>query len=101
METTTLAARFLARRTNDTCPSWRAPMVGTSATVAFRLRRLSRVRRRAGTVRATMGFRDIGTQDGWVQGGVRPGLPVAREADLTKLSRPPPSCPPDATEMRR
>src|SRR6478672_10772319 len=37
-------------------------MVGTSATVAFRERSPSSARRNAGTVRTTMGFRDIGAR---------------------------------------
>ena len=35
-------------------------MVGTSAMVAFRARKASTARRKAGTVRTTMGLRDIG-----------------------------------------
>src|SRR5258707_768125 len=52
-------ARRFASRTNDTWPSWSAPMVGTSAVVAFFALRLSRARRNAGTVRTIMGLRDI------------------------------------------
>src|ERR1700676_5419962 len=55
----TLAARRFASRTSDTWPSWSAPMVGTSAVVAFFARRLSRARRNAGIVRTIMGLRDI------------------------------------------
>src|SRR5262245_27320441 len=91
METTTFRARFLARRTSDTWPSWSAPMVGTSATLAFRERRPSSARRRAGTVRATMGLRDIRTQDGWWRAGHRPCRHVAGNADLTKPSWAAPS----------
>src|ERR1051325_5294000 len=47
MDTTTFPARFLANLTRDMCPSWSAPMVGTSATLAFRTRRLSSALRSA------------------------------------------------------
>ncbi|GMO26134.1 hypothetical protein TM239_68430 [Bradyrhizobium sp. TM239] len=40
-------------------------MVGTSAIVAFRLRRLSTARRKVGTVRAIKGLADIRTRQGW------------------------------------
>src|SRR5665811_2142057 len=59
METITFAARRFASRTSDTWPSGSAPMVGTSATVAFLTRRPSRARRNAGTVRTIMGLRGI------------------------------------------
>src|SRR5438477_263888 len=55
---TPLAARF-ASMSSDTGPSWRAPMVGTSAVVAVFALRRSRARRNAGTVRTIMGLRDI------------------------------------------
>src|SRR5262249_47204151 len=91
METTTFPARFFASRTSDTCPSWSAPMVGTSATLALRARRPSSARRKAGTVRATMGFRDIGTRGGWRRRGVVPCRQVAGQADHIKAGRTAPS----------
>src|ERR1700738_1189902 len=51
----TFVARRSASRTSDTWPSWSAPMVGTSAVVAFFALKLSRARRNAGTVRTIMG----------------------------------------------
>ncbi|MGY4596093.1 hypothetical protein ACVWXL_003839 [Bradyrhizobium sp. GM22.5] len=44
-------------------------MVGTSAIVAFRLRRLSTARRKVGTVRAIKGLRDIRTRRDWESTG--------------------------------
>src|SRR3954454_8505418 len=46
-------------------------MVGTSATAAFRARKASTARRKAGTVRTTMGLRDIWTRSLAVSDGVR------------------------------
>src|SRR5262245_974654 len=66
-------ARRLASRTSDTCPSWRAPMVGTNAVIAFLPRKASTARRKAGTVRTTMGLRDI-----WIQ-----SLGLVREGSTT------------------
>jgi hypothetical protein len=48
-------------------------MVGTSAMVAFRIRRRSRARCNAGIVRAIMGLRDIGARSvGLGEGQFRP-----------------------------
>jgi hypothetical protein len=77
IETTTFCARRLASRTSDTCPSWSAPMVGTSATAAFRVRKASTARRKAGTVRTTMGLRDIWPRSLAASDGVRGRRPRA------------------------
>src|SRR4029077_6695654 len=62
IDTTTLRARRLAWRTSDKCPSWSAPMVGTSAIVDFLARKPSRARRNAGMVRAITGLDGIGAR---------------------------------------
>src|SRR5881398_2875871 len=87
IETTTLVARRLARRTSEICPSWSAPMVGTSATVAFLARRPSSARRKAGTVRTTMGFRDIGARS--IEGGKAISLAAWRRGGGRYQGRPP------------
>src|SRR5438067_657274 len=56
-------------------------MVGTSAIVAFPLRRLSTARRKVGTVRAIKGLRDIRARQRWAFEATRPG---ARRANLNK-----------------
>src|SRR3984893_8319482 len=84
IETMTLSARRFASRTSDTWPSWRAPMVGTSAVVAFFARRLSTARRNAGTERTIMGLRDI-----WVRSlGVSEAAGAGLGAGRPTLSRP-------------
>src|ERR1700730_5904420 len=80
----TFAARRFASRTSDTWPSWRAPMVGTSAVVAFFARRLSRARRNAGTERTIMGLRDIWVRSLGVSEAAGAGLGVPPKP----LSRP-------------
>src|SRR5579863_5424321 len=62
IETTTFRARRLASRTSDTWPSWSAPMVGTSAIVAFFTLRPSSARRSAGIVLTIWGLGDIGAR---------------------------------------
>lgn len=70
------------------CPSWSAPMVGTSAMVASRRRCSSRARRKARTVRAI-----IGTMTSWfdVPGGFTSGTRSGNntgeeEASLSSLA---------------
>src|ERR1700687_6152364 len=80
----TFVARRFASRTSDTWPSWRAPMVGTSAVVAFFALMLSRARRNAGTVRTIMGLRDL-----WARSiGSRRLTGSGRTAGMPTLSRP-------------
>src|ERR1700738_4889419 len=80
----TFVARRFASRTRDTWPSWRAPLVGLSAVVAFFALLLSRARRNAGTVRTIMGLRDI-----WARSmGSRRLTGSGRVAGMTTLSRP-------------
>src|SRR6516164_3784308 len=62
IDTTTLRAWRLASRTSDTCPSWSAPMVGTSAIVVFLARKPLSARRNAGIVRAIAGLEGIGAR---------------------------------------
>src|SRR5258707_14414394 len=62
-------------------------MVGTSATVAFRERRPSSARRNAGTVRTTMGFRDIGARSRRGQEAI--GLAARRRGSGPYQGRPP------------
>ena len=74
-------------------------MVGTSAVVAFLARKASTARRSAGTVRTTMGLRDIWVRSLLVPGGMlgeRGDLGLAscgRCGDLTKARPSPPRRP--------
>src|SRR5262245_31675127 len=91
METTTFPARLFANRNNDPIPAGSPPKGRTSPTVALRARRPSSARRKAGTVRTTMGLRDIGTRAGWRRRSVLPCRLVAGEADHIKAGWTAPS----------
>jgi hypothetical protein len=87
IETMSLQARRFATRISDTWPSWSAPMVGTSAVVAFRARRLSKAcRDRADDHGAS---RHPGSISGGQGGSRLAGL--RRDADLIKADGRPPS----------
>ena len=59
-------------------------MVGTNATAAFRVRKASTARRKAGTVRTTMGLRDIWPRSLAASDGVRgPAAPSLSAGALT------------------
>ena len=64
-------------------------MVGTSAVVAFRARKASTARRKAGTVRTTMGLRGIWSRSLAVSDGVRGSAPgsLGEHADLIRRER--------------
>ncbi|HWX07950.1 MAG TPA: hypothetical protein VN065_19140 [Bradyrhizobium sp.] len=61
-------------------------MVGTNATVAFLLRRLSMARRKAGTVRTIMGLRGIWARSLWVNSCGREAAGADLVAGMPTLS---------------